>query len=91
MEGHTKTEDVLRRLAKINGQLKGIISMVEKGRACEDVIVQISSAKAALHNVGYIMLEDHLEHCIPYDIKNGNETAAIASLKKALSQFSKML
>ena len=91
MGKHVSTEDVLKRLAKIQGQIKGITAMIEAERPCEDVLIQISSVKAALHKVGYIMLEDHLEHCVVHDIKAGNEEETIKSIKRTLKQFSQML
>ncbi|MDR1873991.1 MAG: metal-sensitive transcriptional regulator, partial [Synergistaceae bacterium] len=56
--------DVVRRLKRIEGQVRGIIKMVEEDKSCEDILIQIGSAKAALHKVGQIILEGHLHHCV---------------------------
>jgi len=53
-------QDWLNRLKKIEGQLRGLQNMVETNRSCSDLLIQISSAKAALHQLGVKIFETHL-------------------------------
>jgi CsoR family transcriptional regulator, copper-sensing transcriptional repressor len=56
--------DHLRRLAKIEGQVRGIARMVEHDRYCIDVLTQVSAATRALHEVALSLLDEHLRHCV---------------------------
>ena len=81
---------ILKRLKRIEGQIRGIGGMVERHESCEDVLIQISAAKTALHKTGQIVLEGHLHHCIADSIKNGEQEVAIEKLSKAIEQFSRL-
>lgn len=81
---------VVRRLKRIEGQIKGIIRMVEEDKPCEDIIIQIGAAKAALHKTGQQILEGHMHHCVADGIKNGNEEEVLNKLTRALEQFSRI-
>ena len=84
------SEDVTRRLARIAGQVNGIRDMVENGRTCEDILVQLSSASSALTQAARMVMTEHLEHCVLDGIESGDKETTIASLKKAVEQFAKM-
>ena len=63
--GYTATKDQLRdRLARIEGQVRGVARMVEEDRYCVDVLTQISAIQAALDRVGLGLLDDHARHCL---------------------------
>ena len=63
--GYTATKDaLLRRLARIEGQVRGVTRMVEEDRYCIDVLTQISAAQAALDKVALGLLDDHARHCV---------------------------
>ncbi|HTU85829.1 MAG TPA: metal-sensitive transcriptional regulator [Solirubrobacteraceae bacterium] len=63
--GYTATKDqLLARLARIEGQIRGIEGMVREDRYCIDVLTQISAAQAALDKVGLGLLDDHAHHCV---------------------------
>lgn len=64
--------------------------MVEKDIPCEDILVQISAAKAALHKVGQIILEGHLHHCITDSIKKGEEDIPVEKISKVHDKFSRL-
>ena len=53
-----------RRMKKIMGQLNAIDKMIDEDVPCEDVLIQINAAKSALHKVGQVVLEGHLNHCV---------------------------
>jgi DNA-binding FrmR family transcriptional regulator len=61
---HTYTSTVSARLSKIEGHVRGIKKMLDDGKECEDLLLQISAVQAALSKVSKIILNDHLEHCI---------------------------
>jgi len=63
--GYTATKDQLRdRLARIEGQVRGVARMVEEDRYCVDVLTQISAIQAALDRVALGLLDDHARHCL---------------------------
>ena len=64
--------DLLARLNRVEGQVRGITRMIEEGRYCIDVLTQINAARAALAKVESEMLKTHLNHCIEGAIKNGD-------------------
>ena len=80
--------DLLRRLRKIEGQVRGLQQMVEEDRYCLDIVQQISAMSAAARKVALIVLEDHLRGCVVTAVRRGEEDAAlqemVAVLDKAL-------
>jgi DNA-binding FrmR family transcriptional regulator len=85
------TAAVTKRLKRIEGQVRGVIQMVESERSCEEVLIQIGSAKSALHKAGQLILEWHLHHCVLDGIREGNEEETIRKLSSALEQFSRIV
>ncbi|MYL33700.1 metal-sensing transcriptional repressor [Pontibacillus yanchengensis] len=82
-------EQVLNRLKRIEGQVRGIQKMVEEDRYCVDVLVQISAINAALKKVGFTLMERHTNHCVADAIQKGEGEEAIDELMKVIQQFSK--
>ena len=70
-------ENLHRRLRKIIGQVQAIDRMIEEDVPCEDVITQVNAAKSALHKVGQIILEGHLQHCVRDGIEHGDAEETI--------------
>jgi DNA-binding FrmR family transcriptional regulator len=64
---------VLKRLQRIEGQVRGLARMVEDDRYCIDVVTQISAVRAALRAVEDEILRDHVSHCIEHAIAGGNK------------------
>jgi DNA-binding FrmR family transcriptional regulator len=63
--GYTATKDqLLDRLARIEGQVRGVAKMVEEDRYCIDVVTQINAARAALDKVALGLLDGHVRHCL---------------------------
>jgi DNA-binding FrmR family transcriptional regulator len=83
-------DKVMARLKRIEGQVRGLIGMVQKDIPCEDILVQISAAKSALHKTGQVILEGHLSNCVLSGIESGDSVNTIKKLAKAIEQFSKM-
>ncbi len=69
----------LRRLRRIEGQVRGLARMVEGDRYCPDILVQISSVQEALRAVGRGLMRNHLEHCATEAIRKGSPAEAEAS------------
>ncbi|MCL1992807.1 MAG: metal-sensitive transcriptional regulator [Spirochaetes bacterium] len=67
------TKDLLDRLGRVEGQVRGIKSMVERGVYCDDVLTQISAVQSAMSSAAKILLEYHMRSCVASRIKNGDE------------------
>lgn len=85
---HTQTKVVMNRLARITGHLEAIKRMIEEGRDCSDVLVQLSAVDSAIVSVSKVILKDHIDHCIVDAIRE-NDLQAVENLKKAISTFVK--
>jgi DNA-binding FrmR family transcriptional regulator len=89
---HAHKEDLLPRLRKVEGQIRGIQGMVNEDVYCIDILTQIAAAERALKKVAVLLLEDHLGHCVadaaagtPGELKDKvtEASAAIERLLKA--------
>lgn len=85
---HTHTKAVINRLARAIGHLESIKKMVEDGRECTEVLIQLSAVRSAINNTGKVVLKDHIEHCIVEAVETNN-TKKIEELNKAIEQFMK--
>ncbi|MGN0465120.1 MAG: metal-sensing transcriptional repressor [Lachnospiraceae bacterium] len=83
---HAQTKAVLNRMSRIIGHMEAIKTMVEDGRDCAEILVQISAVRSALNGVGKVILKDHIEHCI-VDAVRENDVDTIEELKKAIDKF----
>ena len=83
-------DNLHRRLKKIIGQLGAIDKMVDQDVPCEDMLMQINAAKSALHKVGQVVLEGHINHCVRDGIEHGDAEQTIANFTKAIEHFSRM-
>lgn len=78
------------RLKRIEGQIRGISAMIEKDVPCDQILIQISAAKAALHKTGQVVLEGHLHHCVVDGIQHGDVEKTLEDLSKSIEHFSRM-
>lgn len=85
---HQNTKAVLNRLSRAIGHLESIRRMVEDGRDCSEVLIQLSAVKAAINNTGKVILQDHIQHCIVDAVKEGDDQA-LEELNKAIDRFMK--
>jgi CsoR family transcriptional regulator, copper-sensing transcriptional repressor len=89
--GHVHSEESLRaivnRLSRIEGHIRGIKTMVQDGRDCPDVLVQIAAVRGALDRVARAILDEHLTECVLRAAKEGNIEAEIEELRIALDRF----
>ena len=85
---HEHTKAVLNRLSRAIGHLESIKKMVENGRDCSEVLIQLSAVKAAINNTGKVILQDHIQHCLVDAIESG-DMKEIEELNKAIDRFIK--
>src|SRR5205807_2059730 len=91
MRGYTQDKDAyLRRLRRIEGQIRGLQRMVEDDTYCVDVLTQISAATRALQAVAIGLLEDHLGHCVTEAIEQGGPEAQ-DKVKEAAAAISRLV
>ncbi len=83
-------DNLHNRLKRVDGQIKAIDRMIEQNVPCEDIIIQINAAKTALHKIGQVVLEGHLNHCVKDGIEHGDAEKTIADFAKALEYFSRL-
>ena len=86
--GYTATKDQLqKRLARIEGQVRGVSKMVEDDRYCIDVLTQISAIQAALDKVALGLMDDHARHCVidgPTDLKDERTEELLAAVARLM-------
>ncbi len=84
--GYTAGKDgLIKRLHRIEGQVRGIERMVEDDRYCIDVLTQIAAVSTALESVGQKLLDDHVRHCVARALASGDAEAAQQKAEELLS------
>ncbi len=80
-------KDMINRLSRIEGQIRGIKGMVEKNVYCTDILVQVAAVNAALNSFNRVLLANHIKTCVTQDIKDGKEETVdelVNTLKKLM-------
>ena len=86
VHGYAADKDALvRRLHRIEGQVRGIERMVEEDRYCIDVLTQIAAVSTALESVAFKVLDDHVQHCVADALRSGDEKQARAKTEELLA------
>lgn len=85
---HENTKAVLNRMSRAIGHMESIKHMVEDGRDCSEVLIQIAAVRSAINNIGKIILEDHINHCIVDAVETGDKKA-LEDLNEAIEKFVK--
>ena len=85
---HENTQAVLNRLSRAIGHLESVRKMVENGRDCSEVLIQIAAVRAAITNIGKVILQDHIQHCIVDAVEHDDEQA-LDDLCQAIDKFIK--
>ncbi len=83
---HKETKAVLNRLSRACGHLNAVKKMIENGRDCSDVLIQLSAVRAEITNLSKIILKDHIDRCIVNAVKNDDEET-IKSLQEAIDKM----
>ena len=84
------TENLKKKKKKIIGQLNAIDRMIEEDVPCEQILMQVNASKSALHKVGHIIVEGHLEHCVKQAIENNDSDEAIGDISSILEYYSRL-
>jgi len=91
--GYTKDKDALvKRLHRIEGQVRGVERMVEDDRYCIDILTQIAAVNTALEAVAFKMLDEHVRHCVAGALSSGDEVDArekTEELLQAVQRFAR--
>lgn len=78
---------LLKRLARLEGQVRGVAGMIDADRYCVDVLTQIAAARSALDAVAQQLLESHLKGCVARAVNEGNSNEAIAEVMALLKKM----
>ena len=79
----------LKRLRRIEGQIRGLQKMVQEERYCADILIQISSVREALGGVAQALLRNHLRHCVTSAVQRGNPAESEAMYAELVDLFSR--
>ncbi len=85
---HEDTKKVLDRMSRAIGHMESIKRMLEEGRDCSEILIQISAVRSALNNVGKIILQDHINHCVVDAVETGDKKV-LEDLSGAIDKFLK--
>ena len=66
-------KDLINRLSRIEGQVRGVKGMIEKDAYCPDILIQVSAITAALNSFNKVLLGNHIKSCVIENVKNGND------------------
>ncbi len=83
---HEHTKAVLNRMSRAIGHMNAVKKMIEEGRDCSDVLIQLSAIKSEITGVSKVILKDHIDHCIVDAVKENDEDA-IENLKGAIDKL----
>lgn len=87
-----KTKDneaIIKRLRRIEGQVKGIQKMVEEGKYCGDILIQVAAVRAAMNSVGGLILENHMKDCLKNYLDGATGDDALDSLVDTMVKYTK--
>jgi DNA-binding FrmR family transcriptional regulator len=91
VHGYTPSKDeYLKRLRRIEGQVRGLQKMVEDDKYCIDILTQVSAATKALQSVALGLLDDHLAHCVTEAAAEGGDVAA-AKVREASDAIARLV
>ncbi len=84
---HSKTASVINRLSRTEGHIRAIKRMLQEGRPCPEVLIQLAAVRAAIDKVSRLVLEDHMESCLLHAVADGTPEDEWRQLKQALDSF----
>jgi CsoR family transcriptional regulator, copper-sensing transcriptional repressor len=83
---HQDTKKVIDRMSRAIGHMESIKRMVEEGRECSEILIQLSAVRSAINNVGKIILQDHISHCVVDAVETGDKKV-LEDLNDAVNKF----
>ncbi len=84
-----ENEAIIKRLRRIEGQVKGIQKMVEEGKCCGDILIQISAVRSAMNSVGGLILENHMKDCLKSYLDGNAEDETLDDLVDTMIKYTK--
>ncbi len=85
---HEDTKRIVNRIARAAGHLNAIGQMVEEGRDCSEVLIQLAAVRSAVNNIGKLIINDHMAHCITDAVEHGDQDA-LARFTEAMNIYLK--
>lgn len=82
--------NLISRLNRVEGQIRGVRTMIEDERACEEIIVQLSAISSAVANIAKEALKNHINHCLIDAVKAGDYAETLNGVNDVLDKFTKM-
>jgi len=82
MRSETLQKNLLTRLARIEGQVRGLSRMIREERNCEEIAHQISAVRAGIGRIGYLLIENKLAECVDHEIEDEKKTTLLRLIKK---------
>jgi len=89
MEAIKSDDNIINRLRRVEGQVKGIQKMVNEQKYCGDILIQIAAARAALNKVGGIILENYMKECLKENYDSDNKEEMIDKLIDTMIKYTK--
>jgi DNA-binding FrmR family transcriptional regulator len=87
VHSETSLKQIVNRLSRIEGHIRGVKTMVQESRSCPDVLVQLAAVRGAIDRVSRLILDEHLNECVVRAAQEGNIETELAELKAALDRF----
>ncbi len=89
MTNNKDNEAIIRRLRRIEGQVKGIQKMVEEGKYCGDILMQVAAVRSAMNSVGGLILEDHMKGCLKQYLDGEANDEVLDTLVNTMIKYTK--
>ncbi len=87
MAKHEHFEEIKKRLSRVEGHVRGIAKMLDEGKPCDEILIQLAAVRAALGKASKVLLEDHFEHCVMGKVTSRALEAELIDFKKALDNY----
>lgn len=75
MNKHISHPEIIKRLKRVEGHLKGIVAMLEEGRSCLELAQQLQAVEKAITNAKKALIHDHIDHCLEHAVRKGTRSA----------------
>lgn len=85
---HQETKKVINRMSRAIGHMEAVKRMIEEGRDCSEVLIQLSAVRSAINNIGKIVLQDHINNCVVDAVEAGDKKV-LENLNDAIDKFLK--
>ncbi|MFM7192681.1 MAG: metal-sensing transcriptional repressor [Microcystaceae cyanobacterium] len=87
IHSETSLKQIINRLSRIEGHIRGIKTMVQESRPCPEVLIQVAAVRGAIDSLARLILDEHLSECITRAAQEGDIESEIKELKSALDRF----